>query len=159
MTDETKPTFIGQPDPVPDTIRTPEFVERYGNNVRLESSAWDLKLLFGLLDQSRNPLVTNLHTTVNVPWMQAKLLVYWIYANVLLHERIQGTILIPPRLVPFPITDPIPEIAKDSRELLERLEHLRADLFGVKPVAPEDVNPIRSQGAKDQGTPEREGTL
>ena len=36
-------------------IRDPDFTSLYANNIRIERSVWDLKLIFGELDQSVLP--------------------------------------------------------------------------------------------------------
>ena len=118
-----------------------DFVERYANNVRFESSFWDLKILYGVLDQP-SPDETNylVHTAMHLPWTQAKLVAYYLYMNVLFHEAQSVEIRIPNGLMPSPLE--VPENLKDdpkARDVFERLERVRRDLFGVKPT--EHVEP------------------
>ena len=90
-------------EPNKDTLifeRTREFSEKYANNVRFESSVWDLRLLFGLLDQSGTPTTVQQHTTINVPWQHAKLMTYFLYVNVLLYESVHGRIKIADSVMP-----------------------------------------------------------
>jgi len=102
--------------------------------VSFESSGWDLKLVFGTLDQgtpdpSKFPRSVKYHTAINVPWKQAKLLAYSACMNVLWHERGEGKI---------PVASPPPRaeaLKKDLAEtssgqkLIELDKLLRAVLF------------------------------
>src|SRR5438105_9051678 len=83
-------------------IRDEDFTSLYANNVHFEASVWDLKLLFGLLDQSKGQgnATIEQHTTVNVPWAQAKIMAYFLVVNVVLHESENGSMRIPTRVIP-----------------------------------------------------------
>ena len=60
------------PDPVVklDLRRDEEFASLYANNVQLESSVWDLKIMFGQLDQAKGPNVINQHTAMTMSHTQ-----------------------------------------------------------------------------------------
>jgi hypothetical protein len=97
----------------------------YANNVRFEGSVWDLKLLFGELDQSidgKSNEVVVLHTAMTIPWSTAKLGLYYLGLHVALHELEEGKIHINPRVLP-PVPPPLPpelennELAKRGHEL------------------------------------------
>jgi len=77
-----------------------DFESLYANNIRFESSVWDLKLLFGLLDQSDGKELVDLHTGISIPWTTAKLLVYFLRLNIMIHETENGKIRINPRVYP-----------------------------------------------------------
>ncbi len=103
-----------RPAPMPisnDTVRINGFLERYANNVRFESSVWDLKLIFGQLDQTTKPLTIRQHTTINVPWAQVKLMAYLCFVNATLHELRNGVVSIPEGIIPPPIAGYLGDLA------------------------------------------------
>lgn len=79
-------------------VRSSDFRETYANNLRFENSVWDIRMQFGVLDQQEN--VVRLHTAVNVPWVQAKLMAYYLHINVAFHEMEHGAIKVPERVMP-----------------------------------------------------------
>jgi hypothetical protein len=92
---------VTQPDPGPD------FDSVYANNARFEISVWDLKIVFGQLDQSSEKPVVDWHTAVTLPWVQAKLLSYYLQVNLAAYEAEQGRIRIPASVAP-PEFPPVP---------------------------------------------------
>lgn len=86
--------------------RTENFVSSYANNVAFEASAWDIKLLFGQLDQASGKTSVKQHLAVTIPWPQAKLLLFWLRVQVEAAEAsVKAKIpirkdLIPPELPP-----------------------------------------------------------
>lgn len=115
--------------------RSRDFVERYANNVRFETSFWDLKILYGIFDQSLQPPNAVIHTAMHAPWAQAKLMAYFLYVNVLFHEATSGEIKMPGQ-VPEPMK--IPEaLATDpkAQAIFERAERLRREMFNIKTAA------------------------
>ena len=80
--------------------KTEDFATVYANNVRYESSVWDLKMIFGELDQSQGKEVVQLHTGVSIPWIQAKLMAYMLRLNVEAYELENGNIDVPIRVIP-----------------------------------------------------------
>jgi hypothetical protein len=52
-----------------------EMVDAYANNVYYEASAWDLKLIFGQLDQQNGAKIVQ-HTAITVPWPLVKLMIF-----------------------------------------------------------------------------------
>jgi len=103
-----------------------EMVVGYANNVMFEASVWDLKLTFGEFSQRTNSV--EWHTSVTVPWAQAKLMIYFLQANVAAYEINNGKIKIPEPVLPteWPSSVP-PEQANDPKalEALEVLKNLR----------------------------------
>ena len=76
--------------------RTPNFISTYANNAYFESSAWDLKIIFGQLDQPiGDSAIIKQHIAVTVPWAQAKLALYYlrlhVEANEIYNRRISNT--------------------------------------------------------------------
>jgi hypothetical protein len=82
-------------------VRDPDdFETLYANSVIAESSVWDLKVIFGILDQSSQPHKVVQHTSVNLPWTQIKLLTYSMRASLLVHEAENGKVIIPNSVMP-----------------------------------------------------------
>jgi len=77
-----------------------ELESLYANNVMYESSVWDLKLLFGQLEQTSGSETVDFHTAMTVPWQVAKLMIYFLRLNVAIHEMENGQIRINPRVLP-----------------------------------------------------------
>lgn len=102
--------------------RDEDFEALYANNVVSEMSAWDLKLIFGILDQSVQPPQVVQHTSINVPWVQAKLFSYWVQVLMAIHEHQNGKIVVPASVVPpDPATISTPEMAAFPAELHEKI--------------------------------------
>jgi hypothetical protein len=124
MSNETKPE--GR-----DWRRNPDFAQTYANNVRFEQSAWDLRLLFGVLDQSEEPPTIVQQTAVNIPWAQAKHMLYFLYVNILAQEHLNGPILVPRGTNPPSIQSVLGNLAEDERgrAMLARIERLYSEIF------------------------------
>jgi hypothetical protein len=106
--------------------RDEDFESLYANNVRFESSVWDLKLIFGQLDQSTGQEVIELHTAMTIPWTTAKLMLYYLQLNIVVHELENGKIRINPRVYPMmppPLTPEFDnnELAKAAHELAVKM--------------------------------------
>jgi hypothetical protein len=81
--------------------RVEDFVAAYANNIQLQPSVWDLKLVFGELDQSSGRAdVVEQHTSVTLSWPEAKLLHYYLALALLGHELEDGKIYLPKRVLP-----------------------------------------------------------
>ncbi len=89
-----------QSQPAVETRKVEDFTSLYANSIRYESSVWDLKLLFGELDQLTGKEVVELHTSVSIPWMQVKLMVEMLRLNVDAYELEFGKIAVPLRVIP-----------------------------------------------------------
>jgi hypothetical protein len=109
-----------------------DFIERYANNVRFESSVWDLRLILGTLDQATQPHTIHVHTAVNVPWQQAKLMAYFLYLHVLFQEAGGDAIKIPEGVMPPPIEPAMKDLMHlpGTAPLLEKVRKLRSELLG-----------------------------
>jgi len=93
------------------TEDTTELTADYANNTFFESTVWDLKILFGEFSVRNNSI--DWHTSVTLPWAQAKLTAYYLLMNVAFHEISQGPIHLPqPVLPPAP-----PELTDETRTL------------------------------------------
>lgn len=65
----------------------------YANNVAFESTIWDLKLIFG--EYSDHDKSVEWHTSITIPWAQAKLMQYYLQINVEYFESQHGKIEVP----------------------------------------------------------------
>jgi hypothetical protein len=112
-----------QPAHLLEFIREPEdFAALYANNVQPEASVWDLKVTFGILDQTSQPNKVVQHTSINLPWLQVKILSYLIRANLLIHEYQNGKVVVPASVMP---PDPekleLPGLTPELREALGKI--------------------------------------
>jgi hypothetical protein len=105
----------------------------YANNSRFETSVWDLKILFGQLDQHAGTSGIDWHTAVTMPWMQAKVFAYYLLLNIAIHEAAEsGFIKVHPNVHP-PIPPPLTEAEKKDPgavALNGRIVGIYKELFG-----------------------------
>jgi len=100
----------------PDKItleHTDSFFSAYANNAYFESSTWDLKIIFGQLDQSSTPNSIKQNVAVTLPWAQAKIMVYYLRLHIAAEEIADGKIHIRPDVMPTEPPPPTPEQASD----------------------------------------------
>jgi hypothetical protein len=90
-----------------------EVYEAYANHVYYESSSWDLKLIFGQLDQHEGTVKVVQHSAITLPWPLVKTMVYWLRGHIEAHELTNGKIHIPPPVIPTE-PPPVPEETKKS---------------------------------------------
>jgi len=95
------------PKPATERIKSSDFTARYANNVYLESSAWDLKLVLGQLDQSSGETIVQ-HTAVTMPWPQVKMLAYLLQVHIAMHENRLARVAVPGGLI-FKVIGDMPE--------------------------------------------------
>lgn len=95
--------------------RDDEFVSLYANNIRYENSVFDLRLVFGELDQSdpEGPCVSQ-HTAITISWIEAKLMVYFLRLNIASYELQNGKINIPASQIPPLFEPPTGELANNE---------------------------------------------
>jgi hypothetical protein len=71
----------------------------YANNVFFEPTVWDLKFIFG--EFSARTQSVDWHTSITLPWEQAKLMMYYLALNIAARELQTGAkINIPPSMLP-----------------------------------------------------------
>jgi hypothetical protein len=111
--------------------RADDFISAYANNFYLESSAWDLKIIFGQLEQSSTPNVIKQNVAVTLPWAQAKLLLYFLRVHLEVEEMADGKIHIRPDLLPPEVSPPTPEQADDPKmkALFEVVKKIRKEFL------------------------------
>ncbi len=145
MTDEQKPDEQ-KPSTEKPTFpkrKSADYVERYANNFFFESSFWDLKLIFGILDQSEKPNPTSIHTTVNVPWAQAKIAAYVMLVNVVLQERYGEPIKVRGELIPMPVEEAVTTLGDtlEGAEIVRILKTVHEGLFGKRDAHKTEASP------------------
>ncbi len=112
--------------------RADDLVTFYANNAYYESSAWDLKIVFGQLDQPKgSPAVIRQNIAITIPWAQAKLLAYFVRIHIEASELQNGKVPIRPDLRPPPPPALTEEQAKDpaARKLFEFVTKLRDEFI------------------------------
>jgi hypothetical protein len=107
--------------------RDDDFEALYANHVQVESSVWDLKTIFGILDQSVVPNQIVQHTSINLPWTQVKLLAYYIRVAIALHELENGKIVIPPSVLP---PDPAKITAEPFASASPQIKEAASKIYG-----------------------------
>jgi hypothetical protein len=98
---------------MPDEEKTPPNIQReieedfaslYANNITYEASVWDLKLIFGQLDQKliqgQGQTAVDYHTAITLPWSTVKSMVYYLRVNLAGHEAEAGPVKLPERVLP-----------------------------------------------------------
>lgn len=111
---------------------TDDFVTSYANHVFLEASFWDLKLIFGQLDQSVEPLAVAQHTAVTLPWAQAKILSHLLRVQLVAHEMTNGKISLPKNILPSEVEPPTEKMLKEephAQRMYEEFKKLRDELL------------------------------
>ena len=89
---------------------------RSANNSLLESSIWDLRVVFGQLEKTlADDTMIDWKVSVTMPWAAAKLLCYYFHANILVHEAKNGQIEIPKAVIP---DEPPKDLGRDLYKAL-----------------------------------------
>ena len=95
----------------------------YANNVLLEPTTWDLKVLFG--EYSNHAQKVEWHTSMTMPWATAKLLMYFLQVNIAIYETHMQKIKIPPAAIPTPPSAPTAEQNDETaRDLFDKVRLL-----------------------------------
>jgi len=129
MTEPGIPSTQGLDVTPPQFKRDEDFVSLYANHVFYEVSAWDLKLIFGQLDQARSPNLVAQHTAIALSWMQVKIMIYYLQVHLAIYEAQYGKVVIPAAILPPPPPGPLPpEIENDpvARASSDRVREIYA---------------------------------
>jgi hypothetical protein len=119
--------------------REDEFASLYANNVSYQPSVWDLKMLFGELDQSETPNLVRQHTAMTIPWLQVKLCAYYLLLHIIVNQTVNGNIGVPPAVLP-PRPDPDdPAIEESGKKTVRYLAWVHDQFFGGTPYVPPEV--------------------
>lgn len=119
---------VPEAGPAKPPFRDPSFFETYANNVHFETSVWDLRMIFSVLDQAPGMPPFRQLGAVHVTWAQAKVMAYYLLVNIAFHETVNGKVAVPPVVTPPPIdTTGLPDEPK-AKELVERIARMRTEL-------------------------------
>jgi hypothetical protein len=139
MPDDSTPTLPGD-----NTIkfgRAEDFESLYANHTQYESSVWDLKFVFGQLDQGKGPQFIEQHTAMSVSWPQAKLMAYFTLVNLIIHQANNGTIQVPVAVRPPRPDASDPTIQDEAgKNVLRYLGWVHDQFFGSDPYIPPGVD-------------------
>jgi hypothetical protein len=122
---------VGPSTPPQEFRRTADYSSKYTNNVQFEPSVWGLKTLFGELALLDGKLIVEQHTAISMPWIQAKIMGYFLQFQIAVFEHDHGKIAIPDGVIPGPLP-PIPDEMKDDprmKAIWDTLEELRQETF------------------------------
>jgi hypothetical protein len=135
--------------------RDEDFTSLYANNVQFEGSAWDLKVIFGQLDQSRDPLVVEQHTAITMAWGQAKITAYYMAVNVILTQSQNGNIQIPALAIPARPDPTESSLDEASKRTVMYLAWIHDQFFGSSPYVPPGVETAAMPSAPaPEGSPQ-----
>jgi len=112
--------------------RSEDFFFDYANYVHMEHSAWDLKLVFGQLDQSATPASTELRSAITLPWLAVKVLAFYMTVNLRAFELTNGVIRVPKESLPAVLPPPTEEQLKTAPNLTEfvaEMNEFREEFF------------------------------
>ena len=121
-----------------DYRRREDFAEFYANNVLYQPSAWDLKLVFGELDQSLGENVVVQSCGITVPWRQVKVGIYFLQFHLTAYESAHGRVSVPKGVVREIPTQPPKEVtdkSPDAEKSWKQLRKLYEDFIAANPEA------------------------
>ena len=113
--------------------RVEDFASLYSNNVYFESSEWDLKMIFGQLNQVES--VIEQHSAITMPWSEAKITAYYLLVNVIFREA-KIPIQLSPGVVPARPDPSDREVTPDKKALVEYMAWVHNQFFGPNPFVP-----------------------
>ena len=116
--------------------REEEFESLYANNVQFEASVWDLKMIFGQLDQSTGSTVVEQHTAVTMAWPEAKIMAYFLLVNMTGYQSRNGPIQLPIAVIPTRPDPSDPSLNADGKKLAEYLAWVHDQFFSDHPYIP-----------------------
>ncbi len=125
--------------------KTDDFESFYANNVRFESSAWDLKLLFGQLNQADSEpgqILVDQHTAVSMSWPEVKVFAFYLLFQIAAYQAENGTaIFLPQAVIPPRPNSADPSIVDiNGRKVVEYLAWVWDQFFGAPYVPPSVEN-------------------
>jgi hypothetical protein len=114
-----------------------EFFEDYANNVVLEPTAWDLKLIFGKIDLSKGPNTVVQHAAMTLPWAQIKVGLYFLQVHLAVHEMLNGKIHIPKGVIgpPVPPTEDQEKTVPHAKEAFTIIQGMFKNFSEANPEA------------------------
>jgi hypothetical protein len=129
------------------------FTTLYANNTQFEASAWDLKIIFGQLDQSKGvDAVIQQHTAMTLSWTHAKLMAYFLLANVIAQQARTGFISVPPAVIPPRPDRSDPTLDnEEARRAVDYLAWVHDQFFGPNPFVPPPPEATTESRAESAG--------
>ncbi len=120
------------------------------NNVHFEASAWDLKILFGQLNQSENPATVDQHTAITLAWPEAKVAAYYLLVQLISYERENGTISVPRTAIPGRPDSANPDVLPENKPVFAYVAWVYDQFFGSDKYVPPSVasfetNPVSGE--------------
>ncbi|MGA2148679.1 MAG: hypothetical protein ABSH49_27360 [Bryobacteraceae bacterium] len=116
--------------------RDEDFVSLYANNVQYEPSVWDLKMVFGELDQSKGPSAVEQHTAITLSWPEAKIAAYFMLLHIVGHQARNGFIQLHNSVIP-PRPDPEgPTVEVNDKDLVRYFAWVHEQFFSGHPYLP-----------------------
>lgn len=128
MSDENVTDTSTPPAPAPPasrTVRDADFRSVYANNVQVETSSLDIRLVFGQFDQQLGPSGILQKASVTVSWQEAKALANLILSNLAFYEAMNGRVRMPRGMTPTPPT------FDEPNEILQQVQRQIAKVHAV----------------------------
>jgi hypothetical protein len=125
--------------------KSTDFNSAYANNVALESSFWDLKLIFGQNDPQIGPQAVVQHTAITLPWNQAKVLKYFLDSNIAGYEAVNGRIVLAPGIIPPVPAEPPREFIKENPKAEEIYAAIKENYDAFIAANPDAAPPTKSK--------------
>jgi hypothetical protein len=128
-------------------IRSEEFENLFANNVQYESTLWDLRMLFAQVELQTKQIVQ--HTGINIPWPQVKIAAYFMLANLLIHQNLNGSVFVPSSIAPPRPTPSDPKFDLiGPKPLVAYIGWVHDQIFGSNPyIAPEVAEELAREQA------------
>jgi hypothetical protein len=103
-----------------------QFFELYANNVVFQPTAWDMKLVFGQIDQSKGANAVVQEVAITLPWSQIKVGIYLLQVNLALHEIVNGKVYAPKGVItpPVPPTEDQENTFPAARKVFDQLQEI-----------------------------------
>jgi len=132
--------------------REEDFTTLYANNTQFEASAWDLKIIFGQLDQSKADALIQQHTAMTLSWTHAKLMAYFLLVNVIAQQARTGFISVPPAVIPRRPDRSDPTLDnEEARRAVDYLAWVHDQFFGPNPFVPQPPEATTESRAESAG--------
>ncbi|BDC50653.1 hypothetical protein F183_A29690 [Bryobacterales bacterium F-183] len=111
-------------------------VDRRANQVAIETTYYDLSLIFGNLSQSNGAVSVVHHSMLTIPWTLVPVLAYKLATAMAAHQRTYGKITLHPAGLP-PRPDEVLRALPDppSEEVINEILGLFYHYFGTPEIA------------------------
>jgi len=109
--------------------RADNFISAYANYITYEPTAWDLKIVFGQVEQVSGADVVKQKVAITIPWSVAKLALFYLRAHVESAEIQIGKIALRKDVIPaeLPPLTPAQEADPDAKRLHKLIQKLRKE--------------------------------